>query len=174
MQKRMLPAAAVCVLLIISTSFVPKNADYKNFYIVVDKSSYELHVFDDKGWLVTYPVVFGCNDLSDKLMEGDRKTPEGTFTIVSKRVHEKWDRFMMLDYPNEESYAKFNERKAQRMIPQSAKIGGGIGIHGTWPHEDFSINRYKNWTLGCISLRNEDVEELFSMIPVGTKVTIRK
>ena len=80
---------------------------------------------------------------------------------------------MMLDYPNKESYNKFNERKIEGIIPSAAKIGGGIGIHGTWPHEDFQIDRFRNWTDGCISMRNKDVEELYNIIPVGTKVMIR-
>jgi lipoprotein-anchoring transpeptidase ErfK/SrfK len=140
---------------------------------VIDKSQYELSVFDSKGWLITYPVVFGSNDLRDKLYEGDRKTPEGTFTIVEKKVHSKWDRFMGLNYPTPESYEKFSERKQEGIIPGSAKIGGGIGIHGTWPHEDFQVDRYRNWTDGCISMRNKDVEELYNMVPVGTQVMIR-
>ena len=118
-------------------------------------------------------MVFGNSDLRDKLYAGDKKTPEGTFTIIEKKVHEKWDRFMMLDYPTKESYDKFNERKSEGIIPADAKIGGGIGIHGTWPHEDFQIDRFRNWTDGCISMRNKDVEELYNMIPVGTKVMIK-
>src|SRR5437773_6183565 len=72
--------------------------------IVIDKSDYEINVYDDKGWFATYPCVFGNNDISDKLMEGDRKTPEGVFHILSRRVHDKWDRFMAIDYPTKESY----------------------------------------------------------------------
>src|SRR5262245_45624469 len=52
--------------------------------IVINKSKYELSVYDEKGWFATYPCVFGNNDMSDKLMEGDRKTPEGSFHIASK------------------------------------------------------------------------------------------
>jgi lipoprotein-anchoring transpeptidase ErfK/SrfK len=125
--------------------------------IVIDKSSYELYVYDKLGWFATYPVVFGNNTLDDKKMEGDRNTP-----------------YMGLDYPTKESLAKFNERKRRGEIPSSASPGGGVGIHGTWPHEDFVIDRYKNWTNGCISLKNEDVEDLYSYIPVGTVVSIRK
>ncbi|HEU4574279.1 MAG TPA: L,D-transpeptidase [Chitinophagaceae bacterium] len=143
-------------------------------YIIIDKSDYELSVYDSKGWYATYPVVFGNNSLADKKMEGDRNTPEGTFRIVSKRYHAKWDRFMALDYPNQESYEKFNQRRQRGEIPSYARIGGGIGIHGTWPHEDYQIDRYQNWTDGCISLKNSDVEELYRYIPVGTQVTIRK
>lgn len=142
--------------------------------IVIDKSSYELYVYDKLGWFATYPVVFGNNSLEDKKMEGDRNTPEGNFKISNKRVHEKWDRYMGLDYPTKESIAKFNERKRRGEIPASASPGGGVGIHGTWPNEDFVIDRYKNWTNGCISLKNEDVEDLYSYVPVGTPVTIRK
>jgi lipoprotein-anchoring transpeptidase ErfK/SrfK len=143
-------------------------------YIIIDKSDYELNVYDDKGWFATYPVVFGNNSLADKKMEGDRCTPEGTFHIVSKRIHEKWDRFMALDYPTKESYEKFRQRKLRDEIPANARIGGGIGIHGTWPHDDYIIDNYKNWTMGCISMKNKDVEDLYSYLPIGATVTIRK
>ncbi|MGC4035083.1 MAG: L,D-transpeptidase [Chitinophagaceae bacterium] len=143
-------------------------------YIIIDKSDYELQVYDDKGWYATYPVVFGTTSLDDKQMEGDRKTPEGTFKLISKKTHPKWDRFMMLDYPTKESYDKFNQRKQSGEIPKSATIGGGVGIHGTWPHEDYQVDKFKNWTNGCIALKNEDVEDLYSYVPVGTKVIIRK
>lgn len=142
--------------------------------IVIDKSNYELYVYDAKGWYATYPVVFGNSSLADKKMEGDRNTPEGSFKIVNKRVHEKWSRYLGLDYPTQESLAKFNERKRRGEIPSSARPGAGIGIHGVWPHEDFVVDRYKNWTNGCISLKNSDVQDLYTYIPVGTPVTIRK
>ena len=142
--------------------------------IIIDKSDYELKVYDAKGWYATYPVVFGNSSLADKRMEGDKNTPEGEFKIVSKRVHEKWDRYLGLNYPTSESLQRFNERKMRGEIPQWAKPGAGVGIHGTWPHEDFVIDRYKNWTDGCISLKREDVEELYSYIPVGTPVTIKR
>jgi lipoprotein-anchoring transpeptidase ErfK/SrfK len=150
------------------------SAPIGSVYIIIDKSDYELSLYDDKGWYATYPVVFGNSSLSDKKMEGDKNTPEGIFHIASKRIHDKWDRFMALDYPTKESWDKFNQRKSSGEIPVSAKIGGGIGIHGTWPHEDFQIDRYKNWTMGCISMKNEDVEDLYKYVPVGTKIIIRR
>jgi lipoprotein-anchoring transpeptidase ErfK/SrfK len=142
--------------------------------IIIDKSNYELYVYDKEGWFATYPVVFGNSSLDDKKMEGDRNTPEGSFKIASKRIHEKWDRYMGLDYPTKESLEKFKERKQRGEIPANASPGGGVGIHGTWPHEDYVIDRYQNWTNGCISLKNEDIEDLYSYISVGTPVTIRK
>src|SRR5690242_17153728 len=95
-----------------------------NISIIIDKSDYELSVYDEKGWYATYPVVFGNNSLEDKKMEGDKNTPEGTFHIVGKKVHDKWFRFMMLDYPTRDSWEKFRKGKANGDIPASASIGG--------------------------------------------------
>ena len=142
--------------------------------VVIDKSDYEMHVYDAEGWYATYPVVFGSNSLADKKMEGERLTPEGDFKIVSKRVHEKWDRYMGLDYPTKASLQKFNERKLKGEIPKNAKPGGGIGIHGTWPHEDFAIDRYSNWTNGCIALKNSDVQDVYRYLQIGTPVVIKR
>src|SRR5437868_13382057 len=65
----------------------PKNNPY---HIIIDKSDYELRVYDDQGWYATYPVVFGSNDLNDKYMEGDKRTPEGQFVVLLKKIHPKW------------------------------------------------------------------------------------
>jgi lipoprotein-anchoring transpeptidase ErfK/SrfK len=131
-------------------------------------------VYDDEGWYATYPVVFGNKNLDDKMREGDRKTPEGTFKIISKRPHEKWHKMLMLDYPNKESYTKFNQRKAKGLIPKNAKIGGGIALHGTWPNDNIVVDDFTNWTNGCVALKNEDLDELEVFLPVGTQVTIKR
>jgi murein L,D-transpeptidase YafK len=143
-------------------------------YIIVDKSDYELQVYDEEGWYATYPVVFGNKDQTDKYMEGDKRTPEGTFKIISKRPHNKWHKMLMLDYPNQESWAKFKDRKAKGVIPAGAKIGGGIAIHGTWAKDDLVVDDYTNWTNGCVSLKNSDLDELDAIMPIGTKVIIKK
>lgn len=142
--------------------------------VVIDKSDYELHVYDAKGWYATYPVVFGANPLATKKMEGDKLTPEGNYRIVAKRPHEKWSRFLALDYPNAQDIARFEALKRSGAVPRNATPGGGIGIHGTWPNDDYMIDRYKNWTNGCISLKNGDVQEIYNILPVGTPVEIRR
>lgn len=174
-MKRGITTILLLLLFLVNTSFFFATAPASDaYYIIIKKHTYELIVYDAKGWLATYPVVFGNKDLKDKMVEGDRETPEGNFRITSKRVHEKWCRMMMLNYPNPESIQKFNTRKQQGLIPANAKIGGGVGIHGTWPREDFAVDRYDNWTQGCISMKNADVIELFNIIPEGTKVSIQK
>jgi murein L,D-transpeptidase YafK len=142
--------------------------------IFIDKSEYELSVYDDDGWYATYPVVFGSKDLSDKKMEGDRKTPEGTYKIVSKRPHEKWGQIMLINYPLKADIEKFNARKSRGEIPKHAKVGGGIGIHGTWPRDEMVVDYFQNWTNGCVSLKRNEMNELYALIPIGTQVTITR
>lgn len=155
-----------------SRRFFHHNLD-GDVYIVVIKSNYELQVYDKDGWYATYPAVFGSKSLDDKMVQGDRKTPEGEYHIVSKRPHEKWDKIMDLDYPTASDLAKFNERKSQGLIPRNAKLGDGIAIHGTWPHDENAVDNYQMWTNGCVSLKNEDMEEVYKIAPVGTKVIIQ-
>jgi hypothetical protein len=145
-----------------------------SFSIFISKSSYML-VLRYRGRAIrSYKAVFGPNPKLNKLVEGDRNTPEGEFRIISKNAGSKYDKFMGLNYPNDSSYARFNRLKAAGHLPASARIGGDVGIHGIWPGGDDMIQLGIGWTDGCIALKNKDVEELFSMVPVGTKVVIRK
>ena len=63
------------------------------YSVVIDKSNYQLKVFDENGWLLTYPVVFGTSEMTDKMMEGDRRTPEGHFRIIAKKFILNWGIF---------------------------------------------------------------------------------
>jgi murein L,D-transpeptidase YafK len=144
------------------------------YKVVIDKSEYVMQVYDSEGWLASYPVVFGSNNQADKKMEGDRLTPNGHFRIVHKKGHDQWGKFLLLDYPNEESVRKFRSRKSAGAIPKSAGIGGGIGIHGTRPYEEYAVDKYLNWTNGCISVKYSDIFEIYDMFTIGTEVEIKE
>lgn len=81
---------------------------------------------------------------------GGDKTPEGNF-VISEKVRN----------PNGKSNGDFGSRGMTLSDTLYA-------IHGT--NEPDSI--HKDESLGCIRMRKEDVEELFAMIPLETKVTI--
>jgi murein L,D-transpeptidase YafK len=142
------------------------------YSIVIYKNTYELKVYDDQGWYATYPVVFGSKDLGDKMKEGDKRTPDGHFKIILKKINKDWGPELLLDYPNPTSIQKFNERKAQGIIPKTARIGNGIAIHATRPKEEWTVDNYYNWTDGCVSVKYTEMQDLYSYIPVGTPVTI--
>ena len=144
------------------------------YYIIISKKDYELKVYDDQGRYATYPCVFGSSDRRDKYMEGDKRTPDGKFKVILKKIHPQWGFELLLDYPNAECLEKFKERKAEGLIPRNAKIGGGIAIHATRPQEEWTVDYYQNWTDGCISLKYTEAKDLYSYIPVGTPVIIEE
>ncbi len=127
----------------------------KRPYIEVVKSEFVLKVVTDEG-TETYPVTIGANpDGADKQEEGDRRTSEGDFTIVSIEDSSDWDRegervygplFLRLDCPPWE----------------------GIGIHGTNEPELVGTRS----SLGCVRLRNEDLAEVAGKVSAGTLVRI--
>jgi hypothetical protein len=148
------------------------DSESHSYYILIEKSKYRLFLCDSVGWLISYPIVFGAGGSEDKEVQGDRRTPEGDFHIVNKRIHKKWDKFMAIDYPTKEDIARFKTLKSLGKITKKSSIGGGIGIHGTWPHDDFMVDRYKNWTDGCISMKNNDIDELYNFVYPGMLVKI--
>lgn len=160
-----------------SVRIYPGNIDPDKIFLLIDKSDYRLYLYEDVTLRKIYKVTFGNPDQSDKLKEGDRRTPEGTFHIQSKRFDKLWNRFMLLDYPNEASMERFRRLQEEGTLSASATPGGGIGIHGVeWSSgiRDNYVEQRINWTLGCISMKNNDVCELYDVLKVGTPVVIRK
>jgi murein L,D-transpeptidase YafK len=149
------------------------HLDAKTIRFHVDKSERRFEVFANDLLLKTYPCVLGEKPIGDKFCQGDRKTPEGTFTFRSKRRPHQWHVFIWVDYPNAESYRRFNERKAQGLIPAGKDIGGEIGIHGVPDGMDHWIEAGEDWTWGCIALKNADVDEIYPyIIPQKTVMEI--
>ena len=60
---------------------------HPGFLFLIDKSDYKLSIRIDTLVLKEYPVVFGKKENNDKLMQGDKCTPEGHFKIISKYPH---------------------------------------------------------------------------------------
>jgi len=142
--------------------------------IVILKAKRQLFFYLDDKFVKIYPVVFGKNPDKQKHYEGDKCTPEGIFQVVSKRFHEGWSRFILLSYPSWEDVKRHREACAKGLIPlregRCVGLGGGIGIHGT--HSEV-LNRAKiDWTDGCISLINKDIEEFFPYLEKGDLVFI--
>jgi murein L,D-transpeptidase YafK len=160
------------ILLITSASNGYQHGAYT---VLIDKSEHELYVIRNGYPFKIYHVVFGSDDLSDKMFEGDRRTPDGTFKVSYKKMSKDWGPELMLDYPTEESFERFNKRKQEGTIPNNAKIGCCIAIHGTIPSSnDKLIDSNINWTNGCISLKLNEMHMLYKLIQVNTTVTIRQ
>jgi murein L,D-transpeptidase YafK len=151
-----------------------KQIDASTLSIFIDKTEYTLRIMCGDQLIKSYAVVFGGNPLDDKLRQGDQCTPEGEFKIRGFYPHKSWSKFIWIDYPNESSWQKHRKAKEQGKIPSTAQIGGEIGIHGVPDGYDYAIAHKRNWTLGCISMTNTDVNEIYPFIFIGMKVVIQK
>ena len=122
----------------------------KPFNIVIDKSQNRLILKSNDEVIKVYTVSTGINN----------STPVGTFKIVNKLVNPSW-------------------YKAGAVVPAESPdniLGSrwmgfdlkGYGIHGTVDPGSLG----QQVTQGCVRMSNSDVEELFSIVPTKTEVTI--
>ena len=146
--------------------------DKANITLKIEKSKYLLTILYSGEPIKAYPVVFGKDPVNDKQREGDSRTPEGDFALTRLYPHKDWTKIMMLNYPTPDSWRKFGENKSAKRIRSDATIGSAIGIHGVPAGHDDAVESRQNWTLGCISLKTADIEEVYSVCRCGTKVQI--
>lgn len=135
--------------------------------VVVDKFNRELSVYKNGKKYRAYRVELGTNWVGDKMQQGDKSTPEGMYRVVGKKRpgQTKYHKALLLNYPNEEDKQRFSLNKKNGAIDAKSKIGNLIEIHGNG-------GKGADWTDGCIALINADMDELFGICQVGTKVTI--
>lgn len=107
----------------------------------------------------------------DKMMEGDRRTPEGWFR-TSDRPTSSYENAILIHYPGERHAKTALKRgsitksqydqiaiadKRGTIPPQNTNLGGNILIHGGGTSSD--------WTWGCIALADKERDELRSLLP---------
>jgi len=141
--------------------------------VTVNKSCQTLNIYNYGKLVRTFPIVLGRKP-GRKLYQGDRRTPNGLYTIIDSDPHPRWRRFMLLDYPSDEDARRYRQGLSLGLIPDHKQggpgIGGAVGIHGS---DREAFNRAKiNWTLGCVSLLNSDMKEFEKMVSLGTFVYI--
>jgi murein L,D-transpeptidase YafK len=135
------------------------------------KSRHVLEVYFQGHLYRTYHAVFGRSLAPGaKLWEGDRRTPEGNYLIIGKHRSARFGWFLHINYPNGNDRERFERNRAAHLIPASAGEGGQIGIHGT--DSPYLNVAGVDWTTGCISVDNADINELARLLPVGTLVVI--
>jgi hypothetical protein len=154
----------------------PFDADTINkdsITLQVVKKAHRMYVYHKHRFLTSYKVVFGPDPYTQKEKEGDKRTPEGWFKILEIRPHADWQTFMLLNYPNEDSWKIFQQNISEGIVTKDSRIGGAIGIHSVAPECDYFINERRNWTDGCIALTRPDMAELTKICKKGTPILIK-
>lgn len=144
------------------------------------KSRRVMRLWSGKKRVKEYPISLGFAPQGDKVREGDGKTPEGRFYLCTRNGISRFHRFMGISYPAPEDGARGvksglatraqgrairRAHQRRRQPPWNTGLGGAVGIHGGGTGPD--------WTFGCVAVSNQDAEELYVTLPMGTPVVIR-
>lgn len=121
------------------------------YSIQIDKSENKLELFSDRELLRTYSVATGREI---------HPTPIGSFTIANKLVDPTWYKTGAVLAPGSP-----NNILGTRWLGFSLP---SYGIHGTTLPETIGTSASE----GCIRMHNHDVEELYTIVPVGAAVTV--
>ncbi|MBQ3078788.1 MAG: L,D-transpeptidase family protein [Clostridia bacterium] len=151
--------------------------------IEILKNERILNVYSNEGRPVrSFPISLGKNPLHPKTQEGDGRTPEGAYRIISRNPQSKFHLSFGINYPScadaekalREKRIRFFQYAAIRVChligvrpPWKTPLGGYIMIHGESPEQ-----KTGDWTMGCIALSNRDIESLDVLIKKGDIVNI--
>jgi len=151
--------------------------------IHVWKTRHEMWLEEGDQVLRRFQVALGKEPTASKLLRGDQHTPEGTYYVCEKRPRSRYHRFLGISYPNIDDAEKgFQERLIsadewadiwvanllQATPPWSTALGGRVGIHGYGGEAPVPID----WTDGCIAVSDADIDYLYDVVPLGTRVVI--
>ena len=136
--------------------------------IIVFKSERRMELLDVKSKILkAYEVSLGGNPEGPKSQQGDSRTPEGIYKISSRNPGSSYHLSLRISYPNRQDIA---EAEALGVAP-----GGDIFIHGLQNGQGVLGSRHLlyDWTDGCIAVTNQEIEEVWNMVPDGTPIEIR-
>ena len=134
--------------------------------VLIEKQARRLSLLSKGEVIKTYRIALGGNPVGPKERKGDLKTPEGTYTIDSRNGNSGYHLALHISYPNES-----DKRRAREL---GVSPGGDIMIHGI--KNGFSqigaSHTNTDWTEGCIAVTNQEMEEIYRIVPNGTIVEI--
>src|SRR6476659_8918582 len=135
--------------------------------IVIVKSARTMTLLSGANVLKTYKVALGTVPVGPKRVEGDHKTPEGSYVIDAKNAHSRFHLALHISYPS-----AADTETARKL---GSRPGGAIMIHGLASSFAYlgPLHRQTDWTDGCIAVTNAEIEEIWRLVPVGTRVEIR-
>jgi murein L,D-transpeptidase YafK len=128
--------------------------------IQVHKADRKMYLLHNDKVLKSYEIALGFAPVGHKQFEGDGKTPEGQYFISHKNPNSNYHLSLRISYPNEAD-ANFADEAGE-------SPGGDIFIHGG-PNGPIS---QRDWTWGCVSVSDKEMEVIYSMVQPNTPIYI--
>lgn len=139
--------------------------------LLIEKARHKLHIVRGTNIVKSFSVALGSGGLEQKVFEGDRKTPEGRFAVTG-RYPSKWHTYLALDYPGDADRTRYEAAVKRGEAPPKVGAGSAIAIHGHRADQPSKLHKLADWTLGCIALDNNEIDEIAAVAPKGTTVEI--
>lgn len=111
--------------------------------------------------LRSYEIGLGFAPEGHKEREGDGRTPEGLYHIDRQNPRSAYHLSIGVSYPNEQDRARAEEL--------GVSPGGDIFIHGRGPNHRRARG---DWSVGCITVTDAEIEEVYSMVRLDTPILI--
>jgi murein DD-endopeptidase MepM/ murein hydrolase activator NlpD len=163
--------------------------------LIAIKHKYKMYHCANGKIVKNYDIALSQVPWGHKEEQGDNKMPEGEYFICQKQKGPFQGNFseflgpclLRVSYPNsfdaetglKKRFITKSEYKqiisainSKKTPPKNTRLGGGIVIHG-W-NGDWIADGTQNLTWGCISMHNHELEQIYPIIPVGTKIIIQK
>lgn len=137
--------------------------------VVVKKSLYRMYLYKGSQLVQSFLIALGPNPKGPKISEGDKRTPEGKYTLDYIKKNSRFYRAFHISYPN------INDIKKAKAL--GLKPGSMIMVHGQ-PNirggdDDLAPGiQSSNWTNGCIALMNFDMDKFLELVDPGTEIII--
>lgn len=135
--------------------------------VLVEKAARKLHLMKNGKAFRTFAIALGLEPVGDKEMEGDQRTPEGTYLLDERNPDSDFFLSIHISYPTA------GERRDAQV--RGIDPGGAIMIHGQPNTPTFSSGYYQkaDWTNGCIAVSNSDMIDIWLMTPTNIPIEIR-
>ena len=135
--------------------------------VVVYKSERKLVLLSQGKQIRSYKVALGSEPVGPKTRHGDHRTPEGVYTLDSRNPNSHFYKAFHISYPSQKDIAT-----AKKL---GVSPGADIMLHGlpkeyAWVGKSHTLH---DWTDGCIAVTNEEMDELWKLVPVGTPIEIK-
>lgn len=134
--------------------------------VVVYKKRHQMLLYKNNQVVRSYWIALSDRPEGDKVREGDRRTPEGVYTLDYVKENSYYYRAFHISYPNLQDI-----EEARRL---GVRPGGMIMVHGQPPSsgEYHETVQRSDWTNGCIAILNPEIDEFISLVDPGTPIEI--
>ena len=135
--------------------------------IIVVKNARQMYLVRGGEVLQTYRVALGRVPRGTKLYQGDGRTPEGVYSLGDFNADSRFYRSIRVSYPNAD------DRIRALALGQAA--GGDVMIHGLGAERKaYGAEHWRyDWTNGCIAVTNQEIDEIWRRVAIGTPIEIR-